>query len=151
MSGLFGSRSGFGVAVAGVGVLCAMLSACGGGGGAAASSAPAGAGSPSAVAPAATLTWNAPNQELSGACINGISSYQIHYGTSAVNLTQTATVQASAVSCTDSGIANACGPILSCTYPVRDLTSGTWYFAVQVTDTSGQSSGYSNIAAKSIL
>ncbi|MHB8409466.1 MAG: hypothetical protein ACYDHY_15465 [Acidiferrobacterales bacterium] len=154
MSRLFGLRSRFGIAVAGVGILCATLSACGGGGGGGGtttSSAPAGTGSSPVVASVATLTWDTPNQDMSGACISGVSSYQIHYGTSADSLSQTATVQSSAVSCTNSGISTACGPIQSCTYPVKNLTSGaTWYFAVQVTDTSGQSSGYSNMASKAI-
>ncbi|MDA8364924.1 MAG: hypothetical protein M0Z84_14185 [Gammaproteobacteria bacterium] len=152
MTRLFGSRGRYGIGLAGVGVLCTILAGCGGGGGAGgAPSSQAGTGSSSIIAgvSAATLQWNAPNQDMSGACIN-VASYQIHYGTSSTNLTQTATVPAGTVSCTNSGTTNACGPIQSCTYPIKNLSSGTWYFAVQVTDVSGQQSGYSSIAPDSI-
>ena len=144
---LMGLRGRCGAGLIGISVLCTMLAACGGG----SSSSQAGAGSGSTIAGVskATLTWTAPNQDMNGACIN-VSSYQIHYGTSAASLSQTATVQASTVSCTNTGATNACGPILSCTYPVANLPAGTWYFSVQVTDTSGQQSGYSSIATESL-
>ena len=143
----FRSRGIVGVGLVGVVMLCVTLAGCGGGQSSGQTS--TGASSVISGVSSATLTWDAPNQDLSGACIN-VASYQINYGTSATNLSQTATVPAGSVSCTDSGTTNACGPIQSCTYPVAKLPAGTWYFTVQVTDTSGQHSGDSSVASDSV-
>ena len=143
----FTSRGIHSVGLVGVGMLCVMLAGCGGG----QSSGQTSTGTSSVISgvSSATLTWDAPNQDLSGACIN-VASYQINYGTSATNLSQTATVPAGSMSCTNTGTTNACGPIQSCTYPIANLPAGTWYFTVQVTDTSGQHSGDSSVASDSV-
>ena len=144
MTTVMGLRGRCGVNLFGIGVLCTMLAACGGGGGSSSSQ----AGTIGGVS-TATLAWTAPNQDMTGACIN-VSAYQINYGTSADSLSQTATVQAGTVSCTNTGATNACGPIESCTYPIANLPAGTWYFAVQLTDTAGQQSGQSIIVTESL-
>ena len=133
-----------------VGFCSVLLAACGGGGGTSPGAAQATSSSPS-VSPAgvATLTWNAPNQTLGGSCVD-VASYQVHYGTSPASLGQTQNVPSGSVSCVNSGASDACGPIQSCTDPVGNLSSGVWYFAVQVTDTSGQQSGYSSVASTPI-
>ena len=149
MTTVMGLRGRCGVNLFGIGVLCTMLAACGGGGGSSSSQAGTGSGSTIGGVSTATLAWTAPNQDMTGACIN-VSSYQINYGTSADSLSQTATVQAGTVSCTNTGATNACGPVESCTYPIANLPAGTWYFAVQLTDTSGQQSGQSSIVTESL-
>lgn len=156
MTGHLGSRGKCGIGLVGVGVLCVILAGCGGGGNGAissysavGSSSPAG-GSPGGVA-YPTLTWDAPNQNMGGACIN-VATYQIHFGTSSTNLSQTISLPAGSVTCTNSSTTNACGPVQSCTYAAKNppsgtWTSGTWYFAVQVVDGSGQQSGYSGVVS----
>ena len=140
------------IGLGGIGVLCLILAGCGGGGSSGATSAaglPSFSASPGSTPATAVLTWDAPNQDMGGSCIN-VTSYQISYGTSADNLSQTTTVPAGSVSCTNTSTTNACGPVQSCTYSIANLASGVWYFAVEVTDTAGQQSGESAIASATL-
>ena len=50
------------------------------------------------------------------------------------------------VSCQSSGVTGACGNVPVCTATVSsaNLTSGSWYIAIQAYDSLGNMSGYSN-------
>jgi hypothetical protein len=82
----------------------------------------------------ATLSWTPPTQNTNGTSLTNLAGYRVVYGRTSSNLDQT--VQ----------IAN---PGLS-TYTVTGLTSGTWYFAVKVYNTSGGESAVSNTGSKTI-
>lgn len=84
----------------------------------------------------ATLTWTPPTARMSGATLlsSEISSYRAYYGTSSGVYTLTKDVATSSCSST-------------CSTTISGL-SGTYYFVVTATDTSGNESGYSNEVSK---
>jgi hypothetical protein len=127
-----GSRRGFYLCV--VAALGFALSACGGGGGgggsgssAAASTSATASNNASSVDPptpsdgAVTINWSPPTENTDGSPLTDLSGYNIHYGTSSGNYTQT-------VSVSNPGIA---------TYVVDNLTAGTYYFAVGAVNSQG--------------
>lgn len=81
----------------------------------------------------AILTWVAPtvNEDDSPASLSGFNIYQ---GLSAAELTQIATVDATTLTYTASGLA----------------ANNTYYFAVKAVGTNGLESAYSDIASKTI-
>ncbi|MBW4051980.1 MAG: fibronectin type III domain-containing protein [Proteobacteria bacterium] len=133
-----------GVYLCAVAALGLALSGCGGGGGggsAAAGSAAAGAAStaqaatsstvvssgsnpPTASIGAVTLNWTAPTQNTDGTPLTSLAGYNIHYGTSSGNYTQTVNVS-------NPGIA---------TYVVDNLSPGTYYFSVSAVNAQGTES-----------
>jgi hypothetical protein len=124
-----GSRRGF--------YLCAIaalgfaLSGCGGGASGAASS---GASNASSVDPPTgndgdvTLNWMPPTENTNGSALTNLAGYNIHYGTSSGDYTQT-------VSVSNPGIA---------TYVVDNLTPGTYYFSVGAVNSQGVESPMSS-------
>jgi Putative Ig domain len=83
---------------------------------------------------AATLDWTPPTDNTDGTSLTNLAGYQINYGTTANDLTQTVR------------IAN---PGLT-SYMVTDLSIGTWYFAVEAYNTAGVLSAPSNVVSKTI-
>ena len=73
---------------------------------------------------AVTINWTPPTENTNGTPLTNLAGYNIHYGTSSANLTQTITVS-------NPGIA---------TYVVTNLTQGKYYFAVAAVNTSGTES-----------
>jgi len=82
----------------------------------------------------ATVSWSAPTQNTDGSALTNLAGFNIYYGTSAGNLSQS--VQ----------IAN---PGLT-TYALGNLAPGAWYFAVNAYTTAGAESALSSIASKTI-
>jgi hypothetical protein len=82
---------------------------------------------------AATLSWTPPTQNTDGSALT-LSGYQIVYGRSADNLSQSTQVSNPSVS----------------TYVVDNLTTGTWYFAVIAVSTTGTTSEQSSVVSKTI-
>ena len=127
-----GSRRGIYFCAA---VLGLALSGCGGGGGAPAGSAAAAQNSsssassvPAASSNAVTLNWMPPTENTDGTALTNLSGYDIHYGTSSGNYTQS-------ISVANAGIA---------TYVVANLTPGTYYFSVAAVNASGTESPLSS-------
>lgn len=145
-----GSRRGIYLCAA---VLGFALSACGGGGAGpagsaaqAASTAPAASATPTASAAtsqsdstgssslptpsshAVTLNWTPPTENTDGTALMNLSGYDIHYGTSSGNYTQSIPVS-------NPGIA---------TYVVDNLTPGTYYFSVAAVNATGTESPMSS-------
>ena len=82
----------------------------------------------------ATLSWTTPTSNVDGSTLLDLAGYRIYYGTSAGSLGQVI----------DLPIAQATS------YLVKDLSSGTFYFAVTAYTSSGAESAQSNVASKTI-
>ncbi|HEY6517723.1 MAG TPA: fibronectin type III domain-containing protein [Steroidobacteraceae bacterium] len=124
-----GSRRGFYLWV--VAALGFALSGCGGG---AAGAASTGASSASSVDPPTgndgdvTLNWMPPTENTNGSALTNLAGYNIHYGTSSGDYTQSVPVS-------NPGIA---------TYVVDNLTPGTYYFSVGAVNSQGVESPLSS-------
>jgi len=82
----------------------------------------------------ATLSWVAPTQNVDGSALTDLAGYEIRYGQSSSDLSQTVLLN---------------NPSLNI-YVVENLTSGTWYFAVAAVNGQGGTSPLSNVASKTI-
>ena len=82
----------------------------------------------------ATLTWTAPTTNTDGSAVTNLAGYHIYYGTSPSSLTTVIDV----------------GNPGTTSYTVNNLSSGTWYFAVNAYTTGGVDSALSNTGTKSI-
>jgi hypothetical protein len=82
----------------------------------------------------AKVTWLPPTQNSDGTALTNLAGYTIDYGTAANALNKTLTV------------ANPAQSSLT----ISNLTSGTWYFAVQAYTNSGAHSALSTVASKII-
>ena len=110
------------------------LSGCGGGGGpagaAATSQAATGVASsapptpPTASSGAVTLNWTPPTENTDGTPLTNLAGYDIHYGTSPGDYSQS-------VSVSNPGLA---------TYVVDNLGPGTYYFSIGAVNSSGAES-----------
>lgn len=82
-----------------------------------------------------TLSWTAPGTRVDGTSIalSEIDSYQINYGQSEGNLTQTVTVPGEQTS-----------------YTFEQLEPGVWYFSVSVRDSAGLLSAPSEVVSETI-
>ena len=134
-----GSRRGvYLFAIAALGI---ALSGCGGGGGGSAATDTASTSQATSAAstsvdstpPTAsntdvTINWTPPTENTDGTPLTDLSGYNIHYGTSSGNYTQT-------VSVSNPGLA---------TYVVDNLTPGTYYFAVGAVNSAGTESPLSS-------
>ena len=85
------------------------------------------------AAGSATLSWQAPTENVDGSPIEGLAGYRIHFGPSATELNQLIEVSGAG----------------STTYAINGLTSGTYYFAVSAYNAFGIEGALSNIASKS--
>lgn len=103
------------------------LSACGGGSGATSTSAVS-ANLPAGASKAVTINWMPPTQNTDGTTLTNLTGYDIHYGTSSGNYTQTINVS-------NPGLA---------TYVVDNLAPGTYYFTVAAVNSHGTESPLSS-------
>lgn len=82
----------------------------------------------------ATLTWTPVTQNTDGTLLTDLAGYKVFYGLSASAMNT---------------IAQLTDPTLT-TYVVRNLPSGTWYFAVVAYTSGGTQGAMSNIGTKTI-
>jgi hypothetical protein len=82
----------------------------------------------------ATLSWTPPMQNSDGSTLTDLAGFVILYGQSPSQLDQTIAIRNPSVS----------------TYVVENLTSGTWYFAVQAENSAGLRSLPSETVSKRI-
>jgi hypothetical protein len=117
------------------------LSGCGGGGSGAAGSAATsqaasgldsgsglGTSAPPTASTGVTINWQPPTENTDGSNLKDLAGYDIHYGTSSGNYTQTITVS-------NPGLA---------TYVVDNLSPGKYYFAVAAVNSKGTESPLSS-------
>ncbi|MGH8319491.1 MAG: fibronectin type III domain-containing protein [Steroidobacteraceae bacterium] len=113
-----GSRRG--IALCAVAALGLALSACGGPG-SGGSDPQSDSSLPTASSGGVTINWTPPTQNTNGTSITNLAGYDINYGTSSGDYTQT-------VSVSNPGIAS---------YVVDNLTPGTYYFSVTAYNSDG--------------
>lgn len=82
----------------------------------------------------ATLSWTPPTQNTDGSTLSNLAGYEVRYGRSAGDLSQSVTLD---------------NPSLN-RYVVENLSSGTWYFAVVAVTSTRVTSSVSNTATKTI-
>lgn len=82
----------------------------------------------------ATVTWTPPTQNTNGSTLTNLAGYNIEYGTSASELTQSIQV-------TNPGLTS---------YVVSNLAPGTYYFGVAAYNASGEQSSLSNVRSKTV-
>jgi hypothetical protein len=82
----------------------------------------------------ATLSWEAPTTNTSGAPLTNLSGYRIYYGTDKSDLTQTISLNTVGMQ----------------TYAIDNLGAGTWYFAIKAVTNTGVESALSDIVSKTI-
>jgi hypothetical protein len=81
-----------------------------------------------------TLSWTPPTSNTDGSPLNNLGGYRVYWGTSPGSLSNSVTVP-------NAGLA---------TYVVGQLTPAVWHFAVTAYTTTGNESGYSNVASKTV-
>lgn len=82
----------------------------------------------------ANLSWMAPSQNSDGSVLTNLAGFVVLYGTSPSELTETIAIDNASIS----------------TVFVDNLTTGTWYFAVQAANSQGAVSEPSGIGSKTI-
>lgn len=82
----------------------------------------------------ATLSWVPPTQNTDGTSLSDLNGYQILFGRSATDLSQSISIGNPSIS----------------TYVVDNLASGAWYFAVVAVNAQGIGSVPSNVVTKTI-
>lgn len=82
----------------------------------------------------ASLSWQPPQANTDGSQLSDLAGYVVLYGTGPDDL-------AMSVSITNPSVSR---------YVIENLTSGTWYFAVQAVNSSGMRSALSGMASKTI-
>jgi Putative Ig domain len=76
-----------------------------------------------------TLSWTSPTLNTNGTTMTDLAGYRIYYGSNSTQLNQVVTVEGAEVT----------------EYAFRDLTGGTWYFAVAAYNSDKVESGLSAV------
>jgi hypothetical protein len=82
----------------------------------------------------ATLIWTPVKTDTSGKALKDVAGYRIHYGSSAKAMDTVVVLK----------------DPRQMTYVVKDLSPGTWYFAVSAYTTSGAEGALSSVSSKTI-
>ena len=83
---------------------------------------------------AATLSWEAPSQNVDGSALTGLTGYKIHYGTKPGSYSETISIDTVAMT----------------TYVIDGLAAGTYYFAITAVSSGGLESEFSGEASTTI-
>jgi Putative Ig domain len=81
-----------------------------------------------------TLSWTPPTQNDDGSALTDLARYEVRYGRSQNDLSQSVEVTNPSIS----------------TYVVENLSAGTWFFAVRSVNSNGVSSQLSGVASKTV-
>lgn len=115
--------------------LALSVAACGGGGqGPGVSNGMAAVNQVPIAQGTATLNWTPVTQNADGTPATDLAGYEIYYGTSASAMNTTVVLSDSSLT----------------TYVARNLSSGTWYFAVAAYTSGGADGVRSNVASKTV-
>ena len=77
------------------------------------------------------LDWDSPTANVDQSCLTNLSGYVISYGTSpgTYSVSETIPVGSVGLTCANTGTVTTCGTVQTCTYTVRGLSLGQWYFS----------------------
>jgi hypothetical protein len=82
----------------------------------------------------ATLSWEAPSQNVDGSALVNLTGYKIHYGTSPGSYSQTISIDTVGMT----------------SYTLDNLAAGTYYFAITAVSAGGVESDFSGEASAEI-
>jgi len=93
----------------------------------------------------ATLTWAAPERNADGTTLNDLAGFKIYYyGASSRTLALSVTTPPG------NGLCGRHEGVTECTYTVKGLSPGVYYFRMTAYDRRGAESAYSNEVSKEI-
>ena len=76
----------------------------------------------------ATLEWDSPTTNVDQSCLTNLAGYVVTYGNTPGATTYQEIIPVSSLSCTNTATITACGTVQTCSYTVRGLSPGQWYF-----------------------
>jgi hypothetical protein len=97
-----------------------------------------------------TLSWNAPTSYSDQSCVTNLAGYTVNYGTSSGAYGFQESIPVGSANCVDTGVTSACGPVMSCSYTVKGLSKGKWYFSTSAYTADSTVSPLSNEASYSV-
>jgi len=109
-----------------IGLIVIILTGCSGGGGS------TGGGNNINNTGIVTLSWSAPTTNTDGTPLTDLAGYNVYYGPSSGNYT------------------NSYNAGMSTSYTINNLPAGTYYFVVTAYNAAGYASTFSNEASKTI-
>ena len=83
-------------------------------------------------------------------CLANLAGYTVTYGNAPGSTSHSESIPLGSLSCVNTNTVTACGTVQSCTYTVRGLSSGQWYFKATAYNTDSTSGPASNEAALTI-
>lgn len=125
-----------------------VMTACGGRGEPAAFPSNTGGGGSGTFT--ATLEWEAPTTNVDQSCFTNLAGYTVTYGNASGATNYQESIPLGSLACVNTSTVTACGTVQTCTYTVRGLSSGQWYFKATTYNTDLISSAASNEAALTI-
>ena len=86
---------------------------------------------PPAGSASVALDWDSPTTNVDQSCLTNLSGYVISYGTSpgVYSVSETIPIGSVGLTCGNPSTTTACGTVQTCTYTVRGLALGQWYFS----------------------
>ena len=92
------------------------------------------------------LDWDSPTANVDQSCLTNLSGFVISYGTSpgSYSVSERIPVGSVGLTCTNTSTVTACGTVQTCTYTVRGLSLGQWYFSATAYNTDLVTSPASN-------
>jgi len=116
---------------------------------------PSGGGTPPPPSPppagsaSVALDWDSPTTNVNQSCLTNLSGYVISYGTSpgVYSVRETIPIGSVGLTCGNPSTVTACGTVQTCTYTVRGLSLGQWYFSTAAYNTDLVTSPASNEAS----
>jgi hypothetical protein len=98
----------------------------------------------------ATLEWEAPTTNVDQSCLTNLAGYTVTYGNASGATNYQESIPLGSLACVNTSTVTACGTVQTCTYTVRGLSSGQWYFKATTYNTDLISGAASNEAALTI-
>ena len=98
----------------------------------------------------ATLEWEAPTTNMDQSCLTNLAGYTLTYGNASGATSHQESIPLSSLACVNTNTVTACGTVQTCTYTVRGLSSGQWYFKATTYNTGLIFGAASNEAALTI-
>ena len=98
----------------------------------------------------AVLEWDVPMMRDDGSCLWDLKGFVVSWGTGPDQLLEAERIPLEELSCRGTGEKTPCGEIQRCTFTVKGLSPGTWYFVVRAYDEQWRESEPSVAGQKTI-